>query len=219
MTTIYLIRHSKPLKINNTFNIDNLQIQNEKQSLSIEGEQIAQDKLNNIEFDNIDIIFSSSYVRTIQTAKYLSEKNNLEINIVSSLGERKFGIDSWEQLPENFERKQFLDENYKIGNGESQKEVRERMYSTIMKILNEYSNKRIVIISHATAISYLLKKWCDIQLVDDKLRYIFNNKILLDGYFDYCETFKLEFDNNNNLVNIENVKSDMKSVVILTNSI
>ena len=219
MTTIYLIRHSKPLKINNTFNIDNLQIQNEKQSLSIEGEQIAQDKLNNIELDNIDIIFSSSYVRTIQTAKYLAEKNNLEINIVSSLGERKFGIDSWEQLPENFERKQFLDENYKIGNGESQKEVRERMYSTIMKILNEYSNKRIVIISHATAISYLLKKWCDIQLVDDKLRYIFNNKILLDGYFDYCETFKLEFDNNNNLVNIENVKSDMKSVVILTNSI
>lgn len=219
MTTIYLIRHSKPLKINNTFNIDNLQIQNEKQSLSIEGEQIAQDKLNNIEFDNIDIIFSSSYVRTIQTAKYLAEKNNLEINIVSSLGERKFGIDSWEQLPENFERKQFLDENYKISNGESQKEVRERMYSTIMKILNEYSNKRIVIISHATAISYLLKKWCDIQLVDDKLRYIFNNKILLDGYFDYCETFKLEFDNNNNLVNIENVKSDMKSVVILTNSI
>lgn len=74
MTTIYLIRHSKPLKINNTFNIDNLQIQNEKQSLSIEGEQIAQDKLNNIEFDNIDIIFSSSYVRTIQTAKYLAEK-------------------------------------------------------------------------------------------------------------------------------------------------
>ena len=219
MTTIYLIRHSKPLKINNTFNIDNLQIQNEKQSLSIEGERIAQDKLNNIEFDNIDIIFSSRYVRTIQTAKYLAEKNNLEINIVSSLGERKFGIDSWEQLPENFEKKQFLDENYKIGNGESQKEVRERMYSTIMQILKLHETKRIVIVSHATAISYLLKKWCDIQLVDDKLRYIFNNKILLDGYFDYCETFKLEFDNNNNLVNIENVKSDMKSVVILTNSI
>lgn len=107
MTTIYLIRHSKPLKTNNTFNIDNLQIQNEKQSLSIEGERIAQDKLNNIEFDNIDIIFSSSYVRTIQTAKYLAEKNNLEINIVSSLGERKFGIDSWEQLPENFEKNNF----------------------------------------------------------------------------------------------------------------
>ena len=208
MTTIYLIRHSKPLKINNTFNIDNLQIQNEKQSLSIEGEQIAQDKLNNIELDNIDIIFSSSYVRTIQTAKYLAEKNNLEINIVSSLGERKFGIDSWEQLPENFEKKQFLDENYKIGNGESQKEVRERMYSTIMQILKLHKNKRIVIVSHATAISYLLKKWCDINIVDNKLRYSFNNNVLLNGYFNYCETFKLEFDDNKNIVDIENIKFD-----------
>lgn len=206
MTTIYLIRHSMPLKVNNEFNNDNLQIQNEKQSLSIEGEQIAQNKLNNTELDNIDVLFSSNYVRTMQTAKYLAEKNNLEIKVISDLGERKFGIDSWEQLPKNFEREQFLDENYKIGNGESQKEVRERMYSTVMKILNEYNNKRVAIISHATAISYLLKNWCDIQLVDDKLRYSFNNKILLDGYFNYCETFKLEFDDDYKLIDIKNIE-------------
>ena len=208
MTTIYLIRHSKPLKVNNAFNSDNLQIQNEKSSLSIEGEQIAQEKLNNDEFDKIDILFSSSYVRAIQTAKYLSARNNLEINIISDLGERKFGIDSWGQLPENFERKQFLDENYKIGNGESQKEVSNRMYSIIMKILEENQNKRIAIVSHATAISYLLKKWCDIQVIDNKLRYSFNNNMILDGYFNYCETFKLVFDDNNEIINIENIKLD-----------
>ena len=50
-TTIYLIRHSKPLKVNNNLNNDNLQIQNEKSSLSIEGEQIAKEKLNNKEFN------------------------------------------------------------------------------------------------------------------------------------------------------------------------
>ena len=38
MNTVYLIRHSKPLKVNNAFNNDNLQIQNEKSSLSIVGE-------------------------------------------------------------------------------------------------------------------------------------------------------------------------------------
>ena len=48
-TTIYLIRHSKTLKVNNNLNNDNLQIQNEKSSLSIEGEQIAKEKLNNKE--------------------------------------------------------------------------------------------------------------------------------------------------------------------------
>lgn len=208
MTIIYLIRHSKPLKVNNTFNSDNLQIQNEKSSLSIEGEQIAQEKLSKNEFDNLDILFSSSYVRAIQTAKYLSAKSGLEINIISDLGERKFGIDSWNQLPENFERKQFLDENYKIGTGESQKEVSNRMYSTIMKILEKNKGKRIAIVSHATAISYLLKKWCNIDIIDDNLRYSFNNNVLLDGYFNYCETFKLEFDDNNKVVSIENINLD-----------
>ena len=208
MTTLYLIRHSKPLKVNNTFNDDNLQIQNEKSSLSIEGEQIAKEKLYNKEFEDIDVLYSSNYVRTIQTAKYLVGKNNLEINIVSNLGERKFGISSWDELPEDFEIKQFLDENYKIGDGESQKEVRDRMYSTILEILNKNKNKTIAIVSHGTAISYLLKKWCDIKIVDGKLRYSFDDNLLLDGYFNYCETFKLEFDDNNKVINIENIKLD-----------
>ena len=208
MNTVYLIRHSNPMKVNNTFNKDNLQLQNEKSSLSIEGEQIAKDKLNKKEFDGIDIIFSSNYVRTIQTAKYLSEKNNAEINVISDLGERKFGIDSWDELPDNFERKQFLDENYKLNNGENQKEVRDRMYSVIMIILNEYHNKRIAIVSHGTAISYLLKKWCDIDIVDDKLKYSFKNEIVLDGYLNYCETFKLVFDDENKLIDIKNIKLD-----------
>ena len=207
MTTIYLIRHSKPIKVNNAFNVDNLQIQNEKNSLSIEGEQIAKEKLTNSEFDNIDIIYSSNYVRTIQTAKYLSERNNLEINVVSDLGERKFGISSWDDLPEGFERKQFIDENYKIGDGESQKEVKDRMLNALLKILNDNKDKRIAIVSHGTAISYLLRTWCDVDVVDDKLKYSYKGKVLLHNYFNYCETFKLEFDNNN-LINIENISFD-----------
>lgn len=207
MTTVYLIRHSKPINsnINNNLNSDNLQIQNEKKCLSIEGEQMAQEKMNNPEFNDIDILFSSSFVRAIQTAKYLAKNNNIEINVVSDLGERKFGISSWNEFPEGFERKQFYDENYKIGNGESQKEVRERMVSAIMNIIKENKDKKIAIVSHATALSYLLKKWCDIEPIEDRLKYSFNGKVLLDGYFDYCETFKLEFDEDK-LINIQNIK-------------
>ena len=205
MTTIYLIRHSKTFKVNNEFNSDNMQVQNEKYSLSIEGELLAQNKMSNPIFNNIDKLYSSNYVRAIQTAKYLALKHNLEINVVSTLGERKFGISSWDELPENFGRKQFLDENYKIGDGESKKEVRNRMFSTITKILNENKGKNIAIVSHGTAISYVLKKWCNIELVDDKLRYCFNDKELLHGYIDYCMTFKLDFDDNNGIINIENV--------------
>ena len=205
MTTLYLIRHSKVLKTNNDLNSDDIQLQNEKACLSIEGEELAHKILTNNEFTNIDVLFSSNYVRAIQTAKYLTINNNVDINIMSELGERKFGVSSWDELPEKFERKQFLDENYKIGNGESQKEVHNRMYSAIMNIVENNKDKRIAIITHATAISYLLKKWCDITIVNDKLRYTFNDKIILDGYINYCETFKLEFDNNN-IINIENIK-------------
>lgn len=46
----------------------------------------------------------------------------------------------------------------------------------------------------------------NIKIVEDKLRYTFNNNVIFDGYFDYCETFKLEFDNNFNLINIKNIR-------------
>lgn len=124
------------------------------------------------------------------------------------MGERKFGIVSWDELPDNFERKQFLDENFKLNSGENQKEVRDRMYSVIMNILNEYPNKRIAIVSQETAISYLLKKWCDVSIVDNKLRYTFKNEIVLDSCFNYCKTFKLVFDAENKLIDIKNIKLD-----------
>ena len=206
MTTVYLIRHSKPINVNYYLDNDNLQLQNEKKCLSVEGEQIAKERFEDKEFNDIDIVFSSNYVRAIQTAKYLADKNNTEINVFSDLGERKFGISSWNELPEEFERKQFLEENYKIGNGESQKEVRERMLSALIQIINENKNRRIAIVSHATALSYLLKNWCNIEVVDDKLRYSYKDKILLDGYFNYCETFKIDFDENNSIMDINNIK-------------
>ena len=54
---VYLIRHSKPLKVNNDKNMDSLQIQNEKQPLSIEGENIAREKLNIKELKDIDKLY------------------------------------------------------------------------------------------------------------------------------------------------------------------
>ena len=205
MTTIYLIRHSKPLKVNNNSNSDSLQIQNEKSSLSIEGENIAREKLYNEELQNIDIICSSNYVRAIQTAKYLAEKNSLEINVDSELGERRFGINSWDELPEGFEKQQVIDENYKIGNGESQVEVRKRMHNVIMKILSNNKGKRIAVFSHATAIVFLLKQWCSIEINNGKGNVEYNGNTIFNDSLNYCVTFKLSFDDNNSLIDITGI--------------
>ena len=198
MTTIYIMRHSESLRVNDDKSNDNFQVKNEKKILSVYGEELAKERTKDI---NVDIVYASNYVRAIQTAKYISE----DINIVDELGERVYGINSWDELPENYERKQFLDENLKIGYGESQKDVRDRMTNAINKIIEDNKDKRIAIVSHGTAISYYLKNYCDIEIEKDKLVYKYNNKIILNGHLNHCETFKMEFDDNNNLISLTNI--------------
>lgn len=206
---VYFVRHSKPLKVNNDKNIDSLQIQNEKQPLSIEGENIAREKLNIEELKDIDKLYSSSYVRAISTAKYIAEKNNIEINVINDFGERKFGINSWDELPDNFGEKQFLDENFKTEFGESQKEVRERTFNALMNVLKS-DDKKIAIVFHSTAMLFLLMTWCKVipSKEDFSYKFLFNDEEVFNDKIDYCEIFKLTFDDKNKLINIENIKHD-----------
>ena len=188
--------------INNDYNNESLQLQNEKMPLSIEGEELASNISKESELQNIDVVISSNYVRAMSTAKYISNANNVNLIVNSAFGERKFGINSWDELPGDFGLRQNNDENYKVGDGESQKEVRERVYKALMDVIDKYKDKRIVIVSHGSAILWLLKQWCKVDLVD---KYVtFNDKIILEDNVFNCTTFKLEFDDKK-LVNIEKV--------------
>ena len=200
MKTIYVMRHSEPLKPISINNKDSLQIQNEKWGLTINGEKLAEKKSQLNELANFDMVISSNYVRAISTAKYFT-KDKLFID--DNFGERKFGINNWDELPKDFGKKQFDDFNYKLPNGESINEVIEREYNSLINILNNYHDKKILIVGHSTALASLFSKWCEIGYTDG---YKFNGKQFFDGKWSYCETFKLEFDYNNNLINIENIK-------------
>jgi len=198
-TIVYFIRHAEPLKVNDLVNSDSLQLINEKRVLSVRGELIAKQLSEKLE--NVDIVYSSNYVRAIATAKYIANKNDLELIINENFGERKHGVDSWSALPKDYEKIQLEDEEFKIGTGESQKNTRIRMYNSLTKILDENRGKKIAIVTHATAMAFLFKIWCDVQYAGN---YSFNNTVFFDGNWDYVETFKLEFDDNNNLINITN---------------
>ena len=89
LTNIFLIRHSKQLKIKNNVYNENSQIKNEKIILSIEGEEEAKRISELEELKKIDKLYSSNYVRAISTAKYIAKTNNIEINIDERLNERK----------------------------------------------------------------------------------------------------------------------------------
>ncbi len=201
--TIYLIRHSIPMKIrNNVINSDSLQVWNEKNPLSIIGEEKAKEYFEKEEFLDVDYIVSSKYVRAISTVKYLAEKNNLNININENFGERKHGVESWDLLPPGFEERQLIDKEYKVGDGESQLEVAIRMYTSLMELVKS-DYKKIVVLSHATAITFLLMK---IGNYSDGIL-SFNGEVLLDNNFSWGapDGFKFVFDDDK-LISINHIK-------------
>lgn len=211
MTEVYLIRHSEKYRnFNNIINDDSFQLFNEKIILSINGEMLANKLANMEEMSNIDVVFASNYVRSIGTAKYIAYRNKIDVNIDKNFGERIYGINSVDEIIDDFNVKQWNDIDYKLPNGESRRDVTNRMYNALIRVINDYKNKRIAIVSHGTAISFLLDKWCDVFVNynnDNKMntKIVFKNKIIFDNNISAPCVFKIVLDDSNNIISIENI--------------
>ena len=154
-TIVYLIRHAETVDENGIRNTnEDSQMINEKEILSVHGEEQSKRLSENIELNNIDIIRSSSYTRAKATAKYIANANNLPINLDSNLNERKLG--NSEELGEFMKDKktgdpsqeQLLDIKFKTSDGESAEETNRRMTKFFDRILKEYEGKKIAVVSH-----------------------------------------------------------------------
>ncbi len=205
-TIIYLIRHAETVDENGIRNTsEDSQLINEKEILSVEGEEQAKKLSNNKELQNIDVIWSSSYTRAKATAKYIANKNNLPFNLDNDLSERKLG--NLKELGEFMKDKatrdpsqeQLLDRTFKTSDGESAEQTRERMNKFFDKILKEYEGKRIAVISHGGSIKFFLLNWCEVNK-DVKLVY----KDMVLDITSPC-LLKMTF-RENKLMNIEQIK-------------
>ena len=91
-TIVYLIRHAETVDENGIRNTnEDSQMINEKEILSVYGEEQSKRLSENEELTNIDVIWSSSYTKAKATAKYIADSNKLPINLDSNLSERKLG--------------------------------------------------------------------------------------------------------------------------------
>ena len=200
-TTIFLIRHSEQLKIKSLLNSsENNQIANEKIILSVSGEKMAEELSNIAELSNLDSVWCSDYVRALATAKYIAERNNLEIQISMDLNERKLGnLDSLSKLKDKFTHpfttEQLLDEKLKNEDGENRFEVNNRMTSFINTLLNSNEGSRIAIVSHGAAIKFLLMNWCSLN---ETFELFYQNEVL---NIASPSVIKLEF-NKDSLLNL-----------------
>ena len=70
-----------------------------------------------------------------------------------------------------------------------------------------YDDKKIAIVFHSTAMLFLLMTWCKVipSKEDFSYKFLFNDEEVFNDKIDYCEIFKLTFDDEN-LIDIKNIR-------------
>lgn len=201
MTTIYLINNSLTVNNLNFTDKDTLEHKREKRILSVNGEKESEKLTLDENLKNTNRIYSSSYVMSLSTSKYLADFLNLDINIKDEIGERivgqigKMKIRTLNETQEN-------DFNYKLPGGESLNEVKTRMLKFLNKILVEDEDKTISIFTHNVAITSLLSNYCDKGFnLDNRLILNYKGEAIIDGAWDSINIIELQF-NKNELINI-----------------
>lgn len=205
-TIIYLIRHAETVQEKGSRNTnENFQMINEKEILSVQGEKQAEKLSENIELQNIDVIWSSDYTRAKATAKYIANKNNLQYNLDKRLCERKLGnIEDLAKFMNDKEtrdpsREQLVFPEFKTRDGESANDTNKRMNKFIDEILEKHKGKRIAVISHGGAIKFYLLSYCK---VNERLNLEYKGKEL---FITSPCLLKMTFKENK-LISLEQIK-------------
>lgn len=194
MTTIYLINNSLTMNNLSFPDKDLLEQKREKRILSIEGEEASKKLVHDKDLQSVQYIYSSSYVMSIGTAKYLAKKLELDINIKSEIGERILGnlgdkkIRMVTEIQEN-------DFDYKLSGGESLNEVKKRMVHFLNYLLEEHQDKTVALFTHNVAIMCLLSNWCTKGFnLDNRLILNYQEEAIIDGTWDGINIIELIFD-------------------------
>ncbi|TWT14395.1 histidine phosphatase family protein [Streptococcus sp. sy010] len=146
--TIYLVRHAQPDFTN----------KDDSRSLSQKGLQDCQliDKF--FYHHKIDLILSSPYKRAYETVLSLAKQKRLEIICDERFRERKI-TNHWIEDFDDFSQKQWQDFSYRYSDGESLAQVQKRILAGLTETLHHSNAKTIVIGSHGTAISTVIKHY------------------------------------------------------------
>ena len=149
------------------------------------------------ELKNIDAVYSSSYVRALETAKYIALENNTIINVDDRLNERKIGQMGDMEWKE-FSRLQMKDFDFKLSGGESLNQTKKRIVDAMKNILMFETGNRVAVVGHSTAFTCLMSAWCEIgHNYDDQIILSYGDQTIIDGHFSAPMVFKVVFDGMN----------------------
>jgi len=149
LKNIYLVRHCSASG------------QHKDSPLTVEGMRQAQ--LLSIFFSDrnspIDKIYSSPYLRAIDSIKTYSQQTGIDIEIDERLQERVLSnepIDDWLEVLEQ----SFTDHNYKLSGGESAHEALQRVNELLESIYHSaFTN--IIVVTHGNLLALILNQFDD----------------------------------------------------------
>lgn len=143
MKQIYFVRHS----------IRDTSVTHEEAPLTREGHRLAKNLSSYFIDKEIQHIFSSPFQRTIDTIRPTATSLGLSIIEKQALRERKTG--SWLETGfDLYAKRQWADFDYKMEQGESLREVKERILPVFQEILTNHAGHSIIC-GHGTAFSVL----------------------------------------------------------------
>jgi len=149
MTTVYFIRHAEA---------DNTVRDGRNRPLTEKGMVDRALVTGFLQDKNIDVVLSSPFKRAVDTVADFANKNGYEIETKEDFRERKSdsdwarGTDFWP-----FIERQWADFSYSLSDGECLAVVQDRNIAALNDVLVRYKNKNIVIGTHGTALSTIIK--------------------------------------------------------------
>lgn len=146
VTRVYFIRHAEP-------NCDNHHDQ--ERELSAKGRQDRHLVTAFLQDKAISAVFSSPYLRAVETVRPFADKQGLSIQLLDDFRERNI-TDHWIEDFDSFSRRQWRDFTYKMPDGESLLEVQERNLAALEQVLAQCANQNIVVGSHGAALSTII---------------------------------------------------------------
>lgn len=146
----------------------------------------------------VDVIYSSSMKRTMETARYIAASKNLPIIPVDDSKEINGGL--WEGLTWNELADKYPDEYdtwenkphlHQMPEGESMEGFQQRIVTAVMRILENEAGKNILIVTHGTVIRVLLCRLKELPLEEMVKIPWCDNTAVTAGTWENCK-FSIE---------------------------
>lgn len=149
-TILYMVRHAEsPFKFG----------EERTRGLSDKGAAHAQELAHIFASIPVHLIISSPYVRAVDTVNPIAKSKGLEVVLHEELKERMIeGLEhrsDWEVL-ERAIKASFEDLDYSLEGGESTRQMQQRAIPIIEQILDEYSEKSIILGTHGNIMVAIL---------------------------------------------------------------